>query len=477
MNRPIRRLFAVFALLVALLLAYTTRWTVFEAKSLRANALNRRSLLEEQHIPRGPIVAADGTVLARSVRGPEGVYSRVYPTGELFAHPVGYHFTDLGNSGIEAFENSALSGQTHEGVQSLLDQLQGIEPVGEKVVTTLDPAAQRVAMQQLGAYHGAVVALEPHTGAVEVMASSPSYNPNVLREPGQFSKLATDNQTAPLINRATQFGYAPGSTFKVVTATAAIDSGKYTKESLVNGKNGILVSGVPLANDYNQSFGEISLRQAMAQSVNTVWAQVAEHVGKPTMQRYMERFGFDAKPQLDYPAEQMSASGIYLGENLLEPTSSLVDIGRVGIGQGHLEATAMQMAQVASAVADRGVLMRPHLTDKVVNHEGQVVRTVEPSVQSDVMKRSTAEQVREMMEAVVNEGTGTPAQIPGVQVAGKTGTAETQIGSENNNVWFIAFAPARAPRVAVAVTVQSVPGFGATYAAPIARRVIESLLG
>ena len=477
MNRPIRRLFAVFALLVALLVVYTTRWTVFEATSLRTNALNRRSLLEEQHIPRGPIVAADGTVLARSVRGPEGVYSRLYPTGELFAHPVGYHFTDLGNSGIEAYENTALSGQTREGVQSLLDQLQGIEPVGEKVVTTLDPAAQRVATQELGSYHGAVVALEPKSGAVEVMASTPSYDPNVLRDPAQYSKLATDNETAPLINRATQFGYAPGSTFKVVTATAAIDSGKFTKESLVNGKNGIAVSGVPLNNDYNQSFGEISLKTALAQSVNTVWAQVAEKVGKPTMQQYMERFGFDSKPQLDYPEEQMSASGVYAGERLLEPTSPLVDIGRVGIGQGHLEATAMQMAQVASAVADHGVLMRPHLTSRVVNHEGQVVRTVEPSVQSDVMKRSTAEQVREMMEAVVNEGTGTPAQIPGIQVAGKTGTAETQVGSENNNVWFIAFAPAREPRVAVAVTVQHVPGFGATYAAPIAKRVIESLLG
>ena len=477
MNRPIRRLFAVFAVLTALLLVYTTRWTVFEAKSLRNNELNRRALLEEQRIPRGEIVAADGSVLARSIRGREGIYSRVYPTGELFAHPVGYHFTDLGNSGIEAYENAALSGQTHEGVQSLLDELQGIEPSGEKVTTTLDPAAQRVAMQELGAYHGAVVALEPRTGAVQVMASSPSYNPNSLSEPGQFSKLATDNETAPLINRATQFGYAPGSTFKVVTATAAIDSGKYTKESLVNGKNDVLVSGVPLANDYNQSFGEINLKVALAQSVNTVWAQVAEHVGKPTMQRYMERFGFDAKPQLDYPEEQMSASGVFLGERLLEPTSPLVDIGRVGIGQGHLEATALQMAQVASAVADHGVLMRPHVTAKVTNDEGQVVRTVEPSVQSHVMKRSTAEQVREMMEAVVNEGTGTPAQIPGIQVAGKTGTAETQIGSEDNNVWFIAFAPAREPKVAVAVTVQKVPGFGATYAAPIARRVIESLLG
>ncbi len=261
-----------------------------------------------------------------------------------------------------------------------------------------------------------------------------------------------------------------------MTATAAINSGLYKPESVVNGKDGIIVSGVPLHNDYNQSFGDITLTEALAKSVNTVWAQVAEHVGRVRMQAYMERFGFDAKPELDYPAEEMSASGEYEGERLIPATSPLVDLGRLGIGQDKLQATAMQMVQVASAVANRGMLMRPYMTARVVNHEGQVVETTQPTVQSDVMKPSTASDITGMMEAVVNEGTGTTAQIPGVQVAGKTGTAETVTPNSVNDAWFIAFAPARHPRVAVAVTVQNVPGYGATFAAPIARRVIESLL-
>jgi peptidoglycan glycosyltransferase len=234
---------------------------------------------------------------------------------------------------------------------------------------------------------------------------------------------------------------------------------------------------VPLDNDYNQSFGQITLTKALALSVNTVWAQVAERLGRRTLQRYMERFGFDHKPQLDYPSQEMSASGEYANPTtLIPPTNEQVDLGRLGIGQDKLEVTALQMAEVASAVANAGTLMVPHLTRKILNSEGQTVQNIAPRVQSVVMKASTASAVTKMMEAVVNEGTGTPAKIPGVQVAGKTGTAETQFGNAPNNAWFIAFAPASAPRVAVAATLQDVPGFGATFAAPVARAVMESLL-
>jgi peptidoglycan glycosyltransferase len=190
----------------------------------------------------------------------------------------------------------------------------------------------------------------------------------------------------------------------------------------------------------------------------------------------MERFGFDSKPQLDYPAAEMSASGEYAGRHLLQPTSNVVDVGRMGIGQDKLQVTALQMAEVASAVAGHGKLMVPHMTDRIVDPEGRTVQRVAPRVQSVVMKPSTAAAVTSMMTAVVNEGTGTPAQIPGIQVAGKTGTAETQIGTAINNVWFIAFAPASEPRVAIAVTLQGVPGQGAAFAAPVAKQVMERLL-
>lgn len=477
MNRPIVRLYGLVVVLFALLIAFTSRWTIFEAGALRQNALNRRTLLQQERIRRGRILADDGTVLARSVRGREGTYHRTYPTGPLFAQTVGYSFTDLGQSGIERYRNPALDGETSAtNLQAILDQLQGKRRQGDEVITTLDPAAQRTAISALGEHRGAVVALDPRTGAVQAMASTPSYDPNLLSSSSAYERLTRDSFGTPLVNRATQFGYAPGSTFKVVTATAAIDTGQYTPESLLSGKNGILVSGVPLSNDEHESFGQLTLTEGLVKSVNTVYAQVAEHLGSRTLARYMNRFGFDRKPQLDYPGDQMSVSGEYLGQRLLAPTSRYVDVGRLGIGQDKLQVVPLQMAEVAAAVANHGRLMVPHLADRIVDPEGSTVLTIAPRVQSVVMKPSTSTSVTAMMEAVVSEGTGTAAQIPGVRVAGKTGTAETQIGAAVNNVWFIAFAPAQNPRVAIAVTLQDVPGQGAEFAAPVARQVMETVL-
>jgi penicillin-binding protein A len=476
MNRPIVRLYGLVVLLFALLVAFTSRWTIFQASSLRANPLDRRTLLAQQRIARGRILAADGTVLARSVRESEGTYERVYPAGAEFAHALGYSYVDLGQAGLELFRNGPLTGQSESNLQAILDQLQGRRRAGDEVITTLDPRAQRTAIAALGEHEGAIVALDPRTGAVRVMASEPSFDPNSLRSPASYEKLVHQTKGTPLVNRATQFGYAPGSTFKVVTATAAIDSGAFTPSSTLSGRNDIPVSGVPLNNDDDESYGQLTLTEALAKSVNTVWAQVAEQIGKHTLARYMARFGFDSKPRLDYPAQEMSASGAYLHGRLLAPTSPLVDVGRMGIGQDKLQVVPLQMAEVAAAVANHGRLMVPHLTDRIVDPEGQTVQRIAPRVQAVVMKPSTAAAVTTMMEAVVNEGTGTAARIPGVQVAGKTGTAETQIGTAINNVWFIAFAPASAPTVAIAVTLKGVPGQGAAFAAPVARQVMEALL-
>jgi penicillin-binding protein A len=477
-NRPIVRLYGLVVLLFALLVAFTSRWTIFEASSLRSNPLNARALLEQERIARGKILAADGTVLAHSVRGTRGTYERSYPKGEEFAHAVGFSYInpDLGQTGLERFWNAALNGQTGTNLQAILDQLQGKRPQGDEVLTTLDPKAQQTAIAALGEHRGAVVALDPRTGAVKVMASTPSFDPNKLSTRGAYEKLTTDTQGRPLINRATQFGYPPGSTFKVITATAAIDTGQFTPQSTLSGRNGVTISGVPLGNDNGESLGQISLTEALAKSINTVWAQVAEKLGKQTMARYMSRFGFDRKPQLDYPSDEMSSSGEYLRGRILSPTSPRVDIGRMGIGQDKLEVIPLQMAEVAAAVANHGRLMAPHLTERIVDPDGRAVKQISARVQSVVMKPSTAAAVTGMMEAVVNEGTGTAAQIPGVQVAGKTGTAETQIGAAINNVWFIAFAPASSPRVAIAVTLEHVPGQGASFAAPVARGVMEVLL-
>jgi peptidoglycan glycosyltransferase len=480
MSRPIMRLFATIVLLFAILVIWTSRWSVLDAKDLRDNALNKRPLLAQLHVKRGAIKAADGSLLARSVRGPGGTFKRAYPTGSLFGHPVGYAIVALNQlAGIERSRNDELSRQSDE-LGSLADQLQGKREQGDAVITTLDPAAQRIATEQLAATGspGAVVALDPRTGAVKVMASTPGYDPNALDQRGVFRALNAAGSGAPLLDRATQSSYAPGSTFKVVTAAAAIDSGRYTPDSVIDGSSPKTISGVPLRNDLGESYGPISLTTAMTNSVNTVFGQIGEALGKQTMADYMRRFGFYAKPPLDYPADEMLASGERLNGKLLPVTSDQVDVGRMAIGQDKLAVTPLQMALVVAAIANGGKLMKPHLTDRIVDPDGRTVERIDPEVASTPVSAATAEQVNQMMRTVVESGTGTAVQLPGIEVAGKTGTAEIGVtGANLTQPSFVAFAPADNPRIAIAVTVErSQGGFGGTVAAPIARAVLESLL-
>ena len=283
------------------------------------------------------------------------------------------------------------------------------------------------------------------------------------------------------VNRATASQYAPGSTFKVVTAIAAIDTGRYTPASVINGNSPIVVSGQPLSNDSGTSYGPVSLSDALTNSINTVWAQVALKVGASTLQNYMDRLGFYRAPPIDLPTDELAVSGVrYPGHPGYLPLASGADIGRVGIGEGGLEVTPLQMVMVASAVANGGRLMVPHLTSEIVNADGQVVQTVTPELYSDVMKPSTAQEVGAMMENVVRDGTGTAAALAGITVAGKTGTAQdcTSLAvCDTSQVWFIAYAPVANPQIAIAVTIAHQVGFGGSIAAPIARQVLQALLG
>jgi peptidoglycan glycosyltransferase len=468
MNAQIARLFGFIVVLFALLLIWTSRWTVIDAATLDNNPLNRLTLIHQLTIQRGRILADDASVLARSVPAGGGTWKRTYPAGPLFGQAIGYSNIALGSAaGMERSYGPALRG-LQTGLGSVFGQLSP-RPVGDEVLSHLDPKAQRVAQAELAGRAGAVVALNPQTGAVKVMYSNPSYddnhpNPNA---PGQF-------------NKATQAGYPPGSTFKVVTAAAAIDSGKYTPNSIVNGKSPVTISGVPLNNDLNQSFGPIDLTTALTYSVNTVWAQVAESLGRGTMTRYMKRFGFYAKPPLDYPRDELNPSQPYAPSGRpYPPGSPNEDIGRIAIGQGGLLVTPLQMAMVASAVADGGKLMTPHLGNRVIDPSGRTVETVAPSQYRRVMKTSTASEIAQMMKKVVDEGTGTPAQLGGgITFAGKTGTASVGVAGANlTQPWFIGFAPIQNPKVAVAVTIErSNGGFGGTVAAPIAKAVVQTLL-
>jgi len=482
-NRQIVQLFALTLVLFGVLIAFTSRWTVFEAASLEDNQLNRRGLIEQQQVPRGLILARDGdTVLAQSDprgRGKQRTYVRSYPEGETFGHPVGYSSIDIGESGLERSRNDALTGDLNE-FGTIFRELQSKEREGDDVVTTLDPAAQQQAMDLLAGNSGSIVALEPSTGRVRVMASTPGYDPNTVNQQSVFRELNLPDTGNRLTNRAVQTNYQPGSTFKVVTAAAALDTGKVTPDSIVDGSSPKTISGVPLANSGGVSYGPITLTTALTNSVNTVFASLGEQVGSQTMVEYMERFGFYRDPQLDYPEDSMLASGIRNADGRL--VTSGFDVGRVAIGQGgaegQVQVTPLQMAQVAGAVANGGKLIRPRLTDRIVGQDGRVEDEIDPATQSQVMKPETAAELTAMMTDVVNEGTGVAAALSDVQVAGKTGTAEVK-NETLNQVWFIGFAPVDDPQYAIAVTLEDQPigTSGGANAAPLAAQVLQTLLG
>ncbi len=483
MNAPIYRLYATLLLLLTVLVGYTSRWTVFDAEELRENTFNKRPLLESQGIPRGEIRSIDGEVIARSVpegQGSQRIYKREYPLGALFGHPVGYDFINTGLTGIEASENDALIGKTGE-FATLLEELQGKSEEGDDLVLTLDADAQRLATSQLEAIgFGSVVAIEPATGAIRVMASNPGFDPNSAATTSGLEAFYQDDATSPLLQRAIQSAYPPGSTMKVVSAVAAIDSGQFTPDSIVDGTDGQLIDGVPLHNFAGESPGMITLTTALTDSVNTAWANVGEALGAETYFEYMDRFGFNQQPELDYPANLMRASGVRQEDGTLIDASDPVDIGRVAIGQERLTVTPLQMAEVAAAVANDGDLMKPQLVAEVVDPDGRV-DPVEPQKQSDVMSPATAEAVTVMMVSVTENGTAAGLTVGDSPFAGKTGTAELGGGRAGcdlpNQVWFIGFAPADDPQIAVAATVECSAETGGAVAGPIATAVMSELLG
>jgi peptidoglycan glycosyltransferase len=471
MNRQIVKLFGFLLVLYALLFGFTSYWSIFDSSDLKANQANRRPLLEEQTIKRGTILASDGSVIARSRpvgSGNNKVYVRHYPQGALFGNPIGYSFVTQGRVGFELSHNDELVGNKTEFL-SVLDELQGHAQEGDNIQSALDPAAQEAAVNGLAGRRGSVVAIVPSTGEVRAMVSIPEYDPNQI--PKHFAQLNRDS-SAPLFNRATQAGYPPGSTMKVVTATAGLDSGELTPNSTFSGRSPIEIDGVPLSNSGGEQFGTIDMTTALTNSVNTWWAQAGEKLGKDTMFKYMDRFGFDAKPRLDYPGFQLAASGVYDGNRLLS-ASDPIDIGRVAIGQERLRVTPLQMAEVAAAVANKGELMEPRLWSKVIDPDGRETK-LDPARQSRVMSEDTASELNDMMQNVVAEGTGTAAAVSGIDVAGKTGTAE--ISSGVNDAWFIGFAPANDPQIAIACIVEHTSGFGGPTCGPIFKAVAETIL-
>jgi penicillin-binding protein A len=480
MNRQIASLFRLSAIAFAVLITLTAYWQIWAADSLATRRDNARLVYRQLQIRRGLIYAANGhTVLASNHerrRNGLALFLRRYPYGPLFAHAVGYNTVGNGRTAIELAENDYLTASNSDlstVVSRIGSELQGETVTGDNVVTSLSVTAQRAAAAGMAGKVGAVVAMEPATGRILAMYSSPSYSPRAVER--NFPRLSR-TPGAPLLNRATQGLYAPGSTFKTVTAAAALDTHLLRPTSIIDAKGQCITDqGLPLCNASGETFGQVTLDFALTNSINTVFAQIGQRLGQTTLEKYMTRFGFFSEPPLTYPSDEMNPSGLYHNGHQLKPGAP-VDVARVAIGQERLAVTPMQMAEVAATIGNGGERMRPTLVDRVLSPGGGHVYTQRPEPLERVMSQQSAQDLTGMMQNVVDEGTGTAARLNGLTVAGKTGTAETGVNGVNT-AWFIAFAPVQDPKIAVAVVVEHTPLFGGQVSAPIAASVIEAYLG
>ena len=488
MNKPIRAI-SIFCLLLFLALMINASYLqYYRAGALEQDPRNRRILAESFSGDRGAILVGREPVAESVPSDDQYEFQRRYPQPLKYAHTTGW-FSYFSQTGIEQSQNDVLSGDDSLlFVTRLVDLLSNSTPKGGSVQLTLDPAAQDAAYAGLqalpGEAEGAVVALEPTSGRILAMASSPSYDPNQLAS-HDFGAVADtarrlgQEDSEPLLNRAIQTTLPPGSTFKIVTAAAALESGKYpSADSLVpggptyqlpltSGPSGVVDNG-------GRACGtdRIPMIQAMEQSCNTSFAPLADELGADAMQAQAEAFGWNSEYLEDLPLQAESA----YPEDMDAAQTALA-----GFGQSSVTATPLQMAMVAAGVANGGVVMRPYVVDEVRSPELDVLDKTDPSVLSRAVSASTAEELKEMMVSTVDNGTASPAAIPGIDVGGKTGTAESGQADVPPYAWFVSFASADDPQVAVAVMIEraDIPRgeiAGGTVGGPIAKAVMEAVI-
>jgi penicillin-binding protein A len=484
MNRQITRLgVAALVLLIALVLA-TTYWQTWAAAGLADRQDNAIERVAQFTIKRGEITDR-GRLLARNRSrkvGGRTLYFRRYPQGGLTAHIVGYSTVNRSRAGLERSLNDYLTGSNTSlstVLDTTLDRLKGGTITGNDVRLTMNLGAQKAAYDALAGRCGAVAALDVKTGKLLVAASSPTYNPNLVEgKYGLINRIqAPCRPVAPLYNRATKGLYPPGSTFKVVTLSAALESKKYTPESDFVDPGYCEVYGKRVNNyDTTSPFGRLNLAQALQYSVNSVFCNIGKALGAKAIVAQSKKFGFYELPPLETPADERAASGLYKGGRLFDPEQNFeVDPGRYAFGQERNLVTPLQMAMVAAGIANDGVVMRPYVVDRIVSPKGKVVKRTRPEEYRRAVSVDTARTIQGLMENVVRAGTGTAARIGGLTVGGKTGTAETGIAG-SNTVWFICFAGRDKPEVALAVVVEQQNSTGGETAAPIARDVVQALL-
>ncbi len=495
MERQIRRLGIGLLLLFALLFAQVNYLQVFAADRIANHDANAfRQLKAEYAVDRGLILAADGrTVLASSRRSSGDLkYERRYAQGERYGHVTGFYSFIFGKRELEDTFNEYLTGDAAELFpQTMTDLVLGRPKRGATVVTTIEPELQAAAETALGDQPGAVVAIEPATGNVLALVANPSFDPNLLSaQVGRDVRDAWEDLNAdpdkPLVSRASDELFPPGSTFKLVTAAAALEHGFGPDSTWDNPQ----VLDLPLTDATLGNFGggvcaggaaQITLAQALEESCNVTFGEIGLELGAEALAQQARLFGFTAEANEDsIPFDIGWVPGVFPDAETFAQREPAVALS--AIGQQDVAANPLQMALVAAAIGNDGSLMRPRLVTEVRDPSGRVIAEFEPEEWSQPLSTSNADALTQMMVTVVASGTGTAAQISGVDVAGKTGTAEHGDG-EPPHVWFTSFAPADAPRVAVAVVVLnggrlgSSEATGGEIAAPIARAVLEAALG
>ena len=478
MNKPIRRVALIAMIMFALLLANGTYMMIFRQDSLAAQPQNRRVRDAEFAQNRGAILAAGKVEMAKTVPSKDRFkYQRVYPDGKLYAPITGFFSYDRASSALESTYNAQLAG-TDDAlfVRRLIDMATNKTPKGATVQTTIVPKIQKAATEALGNQKGAVVALDPKSGAVLAMVTSPTYDPNDIASHDieaagkAYDRLASDPQH-PLANRAAREIYPPGSTFKLVTAAAALADGK-TPDSTVESPDRLKLPGtrVYLSNSTNCGGTKITITQALKVSCNTAFANLGLEVGAAKLRDQAQLFGFDRRHLSD-----LGGVASQFPDKLTEAQLALSSIGQYDVA-----ASPLQMAMVSAAIANDGVLMDPYVVSSVWSADLKPIETHKQQELSTAMTSDNAKELQQMMLQVVNQGTGHNAQIPGVEVAGKTGTAQSD-PKRKPFAWFTSFAPVDNPAVAVAVIVEDadIPRndiAGGRLAAPIAKAVMQAAL-
>lgn len=463
-NRRILHIFVVISILFLSLIGYMSYFELYGKESIMANNYNRRLKATEEGIIRGQILDRNGEVLA-TTKVSDDISSRSYPYKKLYAHIIGYNSDIYGKTLLEAQYNDTLLGINALGlIGNTVSLVTGEEKTGNNLILTIDHALQARARELIGDNRGAIVAINPKTGEILAMVSTPDYNPNESSLEENWTDISTD-EDSPLLPRAVLGLYPPGSTFKVVTAISAIEEG--LNDFQIEDTGSVVIDGKTFSNAGNKAYGNLDMTSAMAYSSNVYFSMLSELLDSKALVKTAEKAGLNNNFNFDIPLKQ---------SRINRDIKSKTEFAATVIGQGKLLVTPLQMALICSGIANDGVIMKPYLVKSISDKNNIVLTSTLSNKLYTITDEKTNALVKEMMIEVVKNGTGKKAAISGIEVAGKTGTAQNENSDQGDHAWFIGFAPAEDPEIAIAVIIENQAQDGGKVAAPIARKIMSAWL-